>query len=98
MPALRVGDMSTTNRPSSTGDFHDQPRRTSEYKISPLKKAARELLGYPHPQRVPRGVYIEQAIGISTDEFARAKDSGVPYLRNVFPLIELGWDRARCVE
>jgi 3'-phosphoadenosine 5'-phosphosulfate sulfotransferase (PAPS reductase)/FAD synthetase len=40
---------------------------TSEYKISPLKKAARELLGYPHPRRVPRGVYVEQAIGISTD-------------------------------
>ena len=71
---------------------------TSEYKISPLKKAARQLLGYPHPRRVPRGVYVEQAIGISTDEFTRAKDSGVRYLRNVFPLIDLGWDRARCVE
>jgi hypothetical protein len=71
---------------------------TGEYKILPLKRAARELLGYPHPKRVPRGVYIEQAIGISTDEFARAKDSGVRYLRNVFPLIELGWDRTRCVE
>ncbi len=71
---------------------------TSEYKISPLKKAARELLGYPHPRRVPRGVYVEQAIGISTDEFTRAKDSGVRYLRNVFPLIELGWDRDRCAD
>ncbi|MBE1468200.1 hypothetical protein [Kibdelosporangium phytohabitans] len=71
---------------------------TSEYKISPLKKAARELLGYPHPRRVPRGVYVEQAIGISTDEFTRAKDSGVRYLRNVFPLIELGWDRTRCAD
>ena len=71
---------------------------TSEYKISPLKKAARQLLGYPHPRRVPRGVYIEQAIGISIDEFSRAKDSGVRYLRNVFPLLELGWDRARCVD
>lgn len=71
---------------------------TSEYKIGPLKKAARELLGYPHPRRVPRGLYVEQAIGISTDEFTRAKGSGVQYLRNVFPLIELGWDRARCVD
>lgn len=71
---------------------------TGEYKIAPLKKAVRELLGYPHPRRVPRGVYAEQAIGISTDEFARAKDSDVRYLRNVFPLIDLGWDRARCVE
>lgn len=71
---------------------------TAEYKITPLKKAARELLGYPHPRRVPRGVYAEQAIGISTDEFTRAKDSGLRFLRNVFPLIDLGFDRARCME
>lgn len=37
--------------------------------------------------------HIEHTIGISTDEFTRAKDSDVKYLRNVFPLIELGWDR-----
>lgn len=71
---------------------------TAEYKITPLKKAARELLGFPHPRRVPRGVYAEQAIGISTDEFHRAKDSGLRFLRNVFPLIDLGWDRTRCME
>ncbi|RKT54149.1 hypothetical protein [Saccharothrix australiensis] len=71
---------------------------TNEYKITPLKKAARELLVYPHPRRVPRGVYAEQAIGISTDEFTRAKDSGLRFLRNVFPLIELGLDRAGCLD
>ena len=71
---------------------------TSEYKIIPLKKAARELLGYPHPRRVPRGVYAEQAIGISTDEIGRAKDSGLRFLRNVFPLLELSFDRAMCRE
>ncbi|MFE9748229.1 hypothetical protein ACFYOT_25265 [Saccharothrix saharensis] len=71
---------------------------TSEYKIKPLKRAARELLGYPHPRRVPAGTYAEQAIGISTDEFARAKDSGLRFLRNVFPLIDLGFDRTRCLQ
>lgn len=30
---------------------------TGEYKIKPLKGAARELLGYPHPRRVPDGVF-----------------------------------------
>jgi len=69
---------------------------TSEYKIEPLKKAARELLGYPHPQRVPAGTYAEQAIGISVDEFHRAKDARVNYLHNVFPLIDLGWTRDDC--
>jgi hypothetical protein len=71
---------------------------TAEYKITPLKKAAREFLGYPHPRRAPRGVYAGQAIGISTDEFHRAKDSGLRFLRNVFPLIDLGFDRTRCME
>lgn len=47
---------------------------------------------------MPKGVYAEQAIGISTDEFTRAKDSGLRFLRNVFPLIDLGFDRARCIE
>lgn len=71
---------------------------TAEYKIRPLKAAARELLGYPHPRRVPLGVYAEQAIGISTDEIHRAKDADVNYLRNVFPLLDLGWDRQDCVD
>ncbi|MGQ0837559.1 hypothetical protein [Actinokineospora sp.] len=94
-PAHRF--VSMPNNPDGTRGLARR-QCTGEYKISPLKKAARELLGHPHPRRVPRGLYIEQAIGISTDEFARAKDSGVRYLRNVFPLLDLGWDRARCVD
>lgn len=70
---------------------------TNEYKIVPLKRAARTLLGYPHPHRVPEGVYAEQAIGISTEEFTRARDADVRYLRNIFPLIELGWNREHCL-
>jgi hypothetical protein len=69
---------------------------TNEYKVQPLKRAAREALGYPHPARIPKGVYAEQAIGISVDEIHRAKDSGVGYLRNTFPLLDLGWTRADC--
>jgi len=69
---------------------------TSEYKIKPLKAAVRRLLGYPHPTRVPAGVYAQQVIGISTDEFHSAKDADVGYLRNVFPLIELDWTRSDC--
>ncbi|MFI5589373.1 hypothetical protein ACIA5G_30265 [Amycolatopsis sp. NPDC051758] len=70
---------------------------TGDYKIRPLKKAIRDVLGYPHPQRVPRGVFVDQAIGISTDEFHRAKDSDVNYTRNVFPLLDLGMSRSDCL-
>lgn len=43
-------------------------------------------------------MYAEQAIGIGTDEIGRARDSGVRFLRNVFPLLDLGFDRTRCLE
>lgn len=70
---------------------------TGDYKIRPLKKKIREILGYPHPLRVPYGVFVDQAIGISTDEVHRAKDSDVNYTRNIFPLLDLGMSRSDCL-
>jgi hypothetical protein len=69
---------------------------TGEYKLKPLKRAVRDILGYPHPTRVPRGLFVDQAIGISTDECHRAKDSDVNYTRNIFPLLDLGMSRTDC--
>lgn len=76
---------------------------TSEYKLKPIKRQVRELLGYPHPTRVPNGVYAEQWIGISTDERDRALDAAgslktgdVRYARNWYPLLELGMSRDAC--
>ncbi|MFD8980487.1 hypothetical protein [Streptomyces sp. NPDC059564] len=70
---------------------------TGEYKIKPIKRQIRELLGYPHPLHVPKGIFVEQWVGISTDEFQRAKDSDVKYMRNRHPLItDLDWSRADC--
>lgn len=70
---------------------------TGEYKVKPIKKKVRDLLGYPYPARVPKGVFVEQWIGISTDEFHRAKDADVKYMRNRHPLIDMGWSRSDCV-
>ncbi|WP_082310145.1 hypothetical protein [Nonomuraea sp. SBT364] len=78
---------------------------TEEYKVAPIKAAIRERLGYPHPRRVPADVYAEQWVGISRDEFHRAKDARVRYLRNAFPLLDLpgsadnvtGWTRGDCL-
>ena len=69
---------------------------TSEYKIRPIKAEVRRRLGYPHPARVPVGVYAQMAIGISLDEVHRARDADVAYMRNVFPLLDLGWRRGDC--
>lgn len=71
---------------------------TGEYKIKPIKRKVRELLGYPYPKRIPADVFIEQWIGISTDEFYRAKDADVRYMRNHFPLIDMGWSRNDCIQ
>ncbi|MFE4664514.1 hypothetical protein ACFRI7_11890 [Streptomyces sp. NPDC056716] len=71
---------------------------TGEYKVKPIKKKVRELLGYPYPARIPRGLFVEQWVGISTDEFHRAKDADVKYMHNRHPLItDMGWSRADCV-
>jgi hypothetical protein len=69
---------------------------TSEYKIRPIKAEVRRRLGYPHPARVPAGVYAQMAIGISVDEVHRARDADVGYMRNVFPLLDLTWRRGDC--
>ncbi|GAB1644230.1 hypothetical protein [Krasilnikovia sp. MM14-A1259] len=70
---------------------------TSEYKIRPIKAEVRRRLGYPHPARVPAGVWAKIAIGISVDEIHRARDADVAYMRNTFPLLDLGWRRGDCL-
>jgi hypothetical protein len=37
-------------------------------------------------------------LGISFDEFTRAKDSGVGYITHRFPLLEMRWDRQDCLD
>lgn len=75
---------------------------TEEYKIKPIKRKVRELLGAEmlengRPGRVPAGRQAVQWIGISTDEFHRAKDSDVKYVKHHFPLLmDLNWSRKDC--
>jgi hypothetical protein len=69
----------------------------SQYKTRPVKAKVRELLGYPHPARVPRGIHAELAIGLAAGEISRASDPDVRYLRYTYPLVGLGWSTADCV-
>jgi 3'-phosphoadenosine 5'-phosphosulfate sulfotransferase (PAPS reductase)/FAD synthetase len=80
---------------------------TAEYKIAAIKPQVRELLGYPRPRRVPSRVFVEQWIGISSDESSRAArmNDDVAYSRSHFPLLFLpggtgraarGWTREDC--
>jgi len=75
---------------------------TSEYKLAPITRKIRELLGAKAPdfRRVPKGRVAEQWVGFSTDEVQRAnrrKDSqGVSYLTTRYPLLDLGMSRTDC--
>ena len=70
---------------------------TGEYKLRPIKAKVRELLGYPHPTPVPRGVWAEQWVGFSTDEIRRVTDHlDVQYARPRHPLLELSMSRKDC--
>ncbi|MFF9197309.1 hypothetical protein ACF09L_19085 [Streptomyces sp. NPDC014779] len=102
-PEHRFASMPLFIRNPDGGDGMTRRQCTSEYKLKPIKKQARQLLGYPHPKPVPRGLHAEQWIGISRDEIGRAKDSGIQYLRSRFPLLDLtgaageGWTRDDCL-
>lgn len=69
---------------------------TTEYKIQPIQKKVRELLGYQPRQRIP----AESAtmwIGISTDEAIRMKPSRVAWITHRWPLIEKMMSRDNCL-
>jgi len=66
---------------------------TSEYKISPINRKVRELLGGKRGK-----ASVEMWIGISTDEYQRMKRSHVQYIVNRFPLIELRMKRDACLK
>lgn len=75
---------------------------TSEYKLVPIRRKIREILGATPPdyKRVPSGRVCQQWVGFSTDEVHRAnrrKDSdGVRYLTTEYPLLDLGMSRDDC--
>lgn len=70
---------------------------TKEYKIEPIEKKLRQLLGYAPRKRIKPGSVI-QWLGISTDEARRARVSDKPWLDFHYPLIlDLKYSRGDCI-
>tara|TARA_R100001509_G_scaffold142513_2_gene97948 strand:+ start:207 stop:725 length:519 start_codon:yes stop_codon:yes gene_type:complete len=69
---------------------------TFDYKIVPLNKKIRSLLGYKPRQRIPVG-NVQVWVGISTDEAVRMKPSRERWIENIWPLIDAGMSRHDCV-
>lgn len=70
---------------------------TREYKINPIRKKCRELLGINYKQR-SKGKFVNMILGISTDEIQRAKKSIDPFIVNNYPLIDLNFSRNQCLD
>jgi hypothetical protein len=69
---------------------------TSHYKIEPMRKLERVLLGKGPRDRVPPGSIVKW-IGISVDEVIRATPSKVKFEVNRFPLLEKQMRRVDCL-
>lgn len=69
----------------SGGMLHRQC--TKEFKVEPIEKEIRRLLGVEKGRRVPKGVLVESWQGISRDEVVRMKDNRRPWAVNRYPLV-----------
>ena len=69
---------------------------TREFKIDPLARKQRELLGYVKRQHIPVNS-VEVWIGISLDEAIRMKPARNAWQVNRWPLIERQMNRRDCV-
>jgi hypothetical protein len=69
---------------------------TTEYKILPIQKKARQLLGYAPRKRIPADA-VTMLIGISLDEAVRMKPSRVSWIKNSYPLVENRFTRLHCL-
>lgn len=69
---------------------------TRNFKIRPIRKKVRELLGAGSRGFIKAGS-VEQWIGISTDEMMRVKPSGCNFIINRHPLIEKRMSRQECI-
>lgn len=69
---------------------------TSEYKIEPIKRKVRDLLGYNKGQSVKHQVYMWR--GITTDEIMRVKNSTDHWIEFAHPLIDKNMNRLDAIK
>ncbi len=98
-PAHRFASVPYFVRNPDGSDGMGRRQCTSEYKLSPIMRKSRELLGAKPPdfRSVPRGNLVTQWIGFSTDEVYRVNDRRDNlYSVKRYPLLELDMSRKDC--
>ncbi len=83
--------------PNGTKGFSNR-QCTQDYKIIPIQKKVRELIGLKPRQRGPKSIKVTQWIGISLDEASRMKPSRLSFVDHRWPLIELRTTRRECLK
>ena len=68
---------------------------TSEYKLKPITRQIRALLGNP-TGRIPAGA-VEQWVGISADEATRMRPAAQQFITTRWPLVERHLTRDHCL-
>ena len=71
---------------------------TREFKVTPIEKKSRELLGLAKGERAPKAICVTRYIGISLDEAHRMKPSRNKWEATRWPLIELRMNRTDCLK
>jgi hypothetical protein len=69
---------------------------TSEYKLKPVLLKQRELVGLKPRQRSKEHL-MDSIVGISWDESQRMRDASYPWMKNVYPLVDLRMTREDCL-
>lgn len=98
-----VGAMAGTNRMDARPPFFTlsggmlNRQCTQDFKIIPITRKVRELIGLKKGQRGPKMPVVEQWIGISCDEAMRIKPSRLSFIKHRWPLIEAGMHRRHCL-
>jgi hypothetical protein len=77
------------------GPLHRQCTR--EFKIQPIERKLRELMGIKPRSRGPRDVAVTQLFGISVDEIYRVRVSRTRWIKNEYPLVERRMTRHDCL-
>ena len=70
---------------------------TNEFKIKPITRKLRELIGLKPRQRGGKETRVIQWIGISLDEIQRMRDSHLKWVEHRWPLVDLRMKRHDCL-
>jgi len=69
---------------------------TNQFKVQPIIQKIRRLLGLKKYKKVKKDTSVELLMGISVDEVSRMKPNRMPYITNVYPLVDLKLTRQDC--